>query len=624
MVRTAIALDGLAIVGTVQSGPSTVAPPLLLLPEGHLLPPNVPALVLRKTVPPRSGHRSYRLGEGEGSWSFDWEISTPDVIAPGASYVADGRVAFVRGPIGPADSAALSNAPPELVVLTNARALLREGAPFVEAVRAIREAVGGRPLLWAPRVATPNRIPFLVYVGVDLLDATQSLMDAVEGRKADPELGVIDATRSGYCGCAACQGGPGSDLSGHNLASLAAELARARAAATDGRLRELVEARTASEPLLGELLRYADVEHGPLLEERSPVIGNGVRPYVLRESFRRPEVRRFRERMRDRYRPPASKTILLLVPCSKTKPYRNSRSHRRFASAWEELPRTDRIHKVSVTSPLGVVPKELEDVPPARHYDISVTGDWDAAEREAVVEGIEGLRERGKYERLVVHLDPEEYAFLLPTLESGPCVEWTAQVGHSTSPESLTRLRAALVSALEGTTRPSAGPMSSVREELRAIAEFQFGRPGAEALLADPLRLHGRPWFQRLSDGAGTDLATWREERGLFQLTVAGGIRMGIGHGNAVEVAPGVELKGDLFSPGVIGADRGIREGDAVVLYRGSTVLGVGEAVLPGPLMAALGRGCAVKVRHRASGDRPAGSSLPDDELGDPGRSSSG
>jgi archaeosine synthase len=113
------------------------------------------------------------------------------------------------------------------------------------------------------------------------------------------------------------------------------------------------------------------------------------------------------------------------------------------------------------------------------------------------------------------------------------------------------------------------------------------------------VRLAGRPWFQRLTDGRRTDLATWREERGLFHLTVAGGLRMVAAHALEVVVEPGVELQGDLFGPGVVSADPLIRVGDAVLVTREGALVGVGEAVLPGRLMTDLHRGLAVKVRHR-------------------------
>ena len=120
------------------------------------------------------------------------------------------------------------------------------------------------------------------------------------------------------------------------------------------------------------------------------------------------------------------------------------------------------------------------------------------------------------------------------------------------------------------------------------------------------MRLSGRPWFQRVTDGRA-DLATWREERGLFQLTVAGARRLWPDPPLAVEVDSGVSLEGDLFVPGVHRADERIRVGDAVILVRDGHLAAVGEAALPGRLMTELVRGLAVRVRHRehATTDSP-------------------
>jgi archaeosine synthase len=257
------------------------------------------------------------------------------------------------------------------------------------------------------------------------------------------------------------------------------------------------------------------------------------------------------------------------------------------------------VHVVSVTSPLGVVPKELEDTFPARHYDIPVTGEWDEAERNAVLSPLRHLMAEGRYRHLILHLDPDEYRFLK---ELDPRAVWTMTEHRSTSPEALASLRRALGEALDGIAPVAGGPLSVVREELAEVAAFQFGRAAAGLLFGSPVRLAGRPWFQRVTDGHGTDLATWREMRGLFHLTVAGAARMLPAHPLEVEVDEKVELRGDLFAPGVVRADPGIRVGDAVLLVRDGKLLAVGEAALPGPLMAALGRGLAVHVRHRIPG----------------------
>ena len=202
---------------------------------------------------------------------------------------------------------------------------------------------------------------------------------------------------------------------------------------------------------------------------------------------------------------------------------------------------------------------------------------------------------------MIVHLDPSEYGFVNEGLDPERPTVWTLGDARTTSEEAISALRTAIGEALDGLAPVPGGPLTVVREELREIASWQFGRPAAERLFQSPIRLLGRPWFQRLSDGAGTDLASWREERGLFHLTVAGAARVDGEDALAIEADPRVPLTGDLFAPGVLRAHPSIRVGDSVLVKKGGTLAAVGEAALPGPLMTSLGHGLAVRIRHRVS-----------------------
>jgi archaeosine synthase len=588
----------------VTIGPLRLSVPVVLASEGTA--PGTP--YLRGSPESEPGHRAVVVSDGSATLALDYSIPAPEVsgVAGSAQRSGDGSW-LLHWPLDETQWGALVAARPDLVVLANARTLLAEGEPFVRAIREIRERLGGRPALWTPRVAVPHRLAFLTYLGIDVLDTTETIWRASEGTYFDLETGSSEPARTPeerWCDCSACRGSGPPDRVAHALALLERERRAVVSATGSARLRERVEARLTSEPLLAELLRYADGHLAGLLDERTPVTGQGSHTYVLRESHRRPEVRRYQERLLTRYRPPPSKRVLLVVPCSKTKPYRNSRSHRRFRSAIDDLRGVAGIHIVSVTSPLGAVPRELEDVPPARHYDIPVTGDWDEGERRGVREALERLLLAGTYERVLVHLDPDEYSFLRPAFPESLHPEWTMTDHRSTAPAALAALHEAASAALEGARPVPDGALAIVREELEAIAAFQFGAEATARLFAPPVRLHGRPWFQRITDPNGTDLATWREERGLFQLTVAGGLRMLPSHPLEVEVAAGVPIQGDLFVPGVRSADVGIRAGDAVLLVREGELLAVGEAELPGRLMTDLERGLAVTVRHRVH--RPA------------------
>jgi archaeosine synthase len=599
VVRNVDRCQGLGLVGRATIGGISVTTPALL--ESRPSGPTGSGLSLDQTQGP-SGTRTVVLSRDPERVELRIPILAPEVAGSGPGVYPVGDRAFLLHP--PFQSEAASSARstrPELLVLGNARTLWEEGAAFVSALREVRACFGAAPLLWAPRVALPHRLPLLAYLGVDMVDTTEGLIRASRGEYLDPTLGAIErsaALAEGTCGCLSCVANPPGSTSLHAEATYRRAMAETRTAARTGRLRELVEARLTAEPVLAEMLRYADRDLAEGLEERTPVTEDASHDYVLAESHRRPEMARFRARLLERYRPPPSKSILLLVPCSKTKPYRRSRSHRRFVGALEGLRPLERVHVVSVSSPIGVVPRELEDVPPARHYDIPVTGDWTEPEREYVLEGTRHLLREGHYREVIAHLDPTEYGFLRDRFPGDLPVHWSLSDDRTTSAPGLAGLRRAVGEALSGATSVEGGPLAVVREELRELASVQFGRVAAERLFAPPVRLAGRPWFQRVTDGS-TDLATVREERGLFHLTVAGAQRIGLPFPLAVEVDPGLSLSGDLFVPGVRSADPRIRAGDSVVLLRGGELAGVGEAEISGPLMTELERGVAVRVRHR-------------------------
>ena len=583
MTRSVRALEGLGTLGTASIGDASVEAPTLV----DTVPSERSGLLEARPDAP-SGERYLCLTLGGHPIDLRVPVLAPEIEGGGdrAILVSPG-IGMVHGPVSAGDLDAVSSA--ELVILANARALWADGEPFVATVGAVRDRLGPGPLLWAPRIALPHRIPFLVYLGIDVVDTTEGQMLEARGVPFDESLGTEPIST----------GVPAHPL-GFARAEYVRALEAARRALSIGRLRELVEARLPAEPALAELLRYTDSTLGALLEERTAVVGTGAPGrYVLAESLRRPEMRRFRARLIQRYRPPRSKEVLLLVPCSRTKPYRRSRTHRRFAQAWEGLAKTERVHVVSVSSPIGVVPRELEDVYPARQYDIPVTGEWTEAERAIVREGFDHIVRTGAYRAIIFHLDPATYGFLRENGNPAIPTVWTAGGHRTTSPEAIDSLRAAVTSALEPLSPVAGGPLAVVREELAEVAAWQFGRPAAERLFAPPVRLAGRPWFQRVTDGAGHDLATWREERGLFQLTIAGARRILPDLGLTVEVDPAMPLAGDVFAPGVRRASPSIRVGDAVAVLRDGELVAVGEATLPGRAMVQLGRGLAVRLRHR-------------------------
>jgi len=477
MGRTVERLEGLALVGGATIGEIPLLVPGLLESRPAGGPATGPVL---RSVDAPLGVRHLQISDGTRALDLEYAVPAPEVVGPlgGATPVGPHAV-LVRTPLPRELQESVRTSHPDLLIWGNARAQWSEGRPFIEAIAQLRAAFGAEPLLWAPRIALPHRVPLLAYLGVDLVDSTAGLLDAARGMFLDGTLGTTDAAvarSEHHCSCPSCTASAPGPIEEHTAAVYRRAMAETRTAARTGRLRQLVESRLPSEPALAEMLRYADHDLGTLLEERTPVTGDDTLPYVLLEAHRRPEMVRFRQRLRTRYAPPPSKSVLLLVPCSRTKPYRLSRSHRRFYGALEGLFPVERVHVVSVSSPIGLVPRELEDVPPARHYDIPVTGEWEEREREAVVEGVRHLLAAGHYRSVVIHLDPAEYGFVRAAIPPDLPSAWTLGDHRTTSHEALASLRGAVGAALDGETPVAGGPLAVVREELREVAAVQIGR----------------------------------------------------------------------------------------------------------------------------------------------------
>ena len=75
-----------------------------------------------------------------------------------------------------------------------------------------------------------------------------------------------------------------------------------------------------------------------------------------------PDILSFQNRLLERYTLPKDTDVVVLLPCSAKKPYNQSRSHQLFYKSIKLgiKKSSNRITVWSLTSPLGVVPRELE------------------------------------------------------------------------------------------------------------------------------------------------------------------------------------------------------------------------------------------------------------------------
>ncbi len=472
----------------------------------------------------------------------------------------------------------------EVVFLANGPEFARDPRDFVASVARVRETLGPAKLLGVTGLATPANLAVLVYAGVDLSDSSRMLLDTARGifHTADGTLPVEEADRMA-CGCAACAAG--RELRAHNELALHREMLLVRNHLLHGRLRELVERRLTNAPWNTAVVRHLDLRQSDLLESYTPVAGGEILAYS-HESLTRPEVVRFRRRVRERYAKPPLAKVLLLIPCSARKPYSASRSHRKFRDAILACGNPSVVHEVIVTSPLGLIPRELERFYPARAYDIPVTGDWSRDEAAMVTEDLHAFVEANAYDTVVAHLGAEESI----VHEALPEAILTSK-GRPTSDESLASLTRALSEATE--SQKSVGRGRRFAEEMANIARFQFGDAGR--LLTESVEFRGRfPNVQIRK--AGTQVAM-HTERGMLSLTLEGGLLLSTANAYCVEIEDFIP-KGNLFAIGVTGASPEIRVGDEVVVRCGADVRAVGTARMNPREMVDSDRGEAVHVRH--------------------------
>jgi len=484
--------------------------------------------------------------------------------------------AFVRDYFSPGEGQPVAVhplAPPkagsgDCTLVANWHTALKNPRHYAAWLADLKESVSPDTAWYAPASALPSTACLLVYSGFDLFD--YRAVDLASARKIFclPE-GEFPASlmETGVCGCEGCRNG---DLVRHNRLALDREIALVRHYIEAGKLRELMESRCRADAAQVGILRFLDRNYA-FMERSLP----GARAVPMRattaEAQNRAEIRRFADRVIERFVPTRT-DVAVLLPCSARKPYSLSRSHRLFANTVDR-----RAHELIVTSPLGLVPRELERIYPAGHYDVPVTGYWDREECAFIADILARYFAAHPYRRVIAHL--EGGALTVAEMAAEACgidLEVTCR-GHPTSPGSLK----ALAAALEGERRMQT-------DTIRGTVSWQF----ATDINTKGLQIRGRSMQMAVLRGKqqvfSIDAGT-----GLFRPTFEGWDL--IPEGYRVRIDAFVP-QGDVLAPGITGCDPRIREGDEVFV-EGPLAIATGRAMMGADEMLRSKRGVAVRVR---------------------------
>jgi archaeosine synthase len=529
--------DGLARTGILQSGDTTL---------------DLPAVLVAETL-------FADLDAREGT---NMPLCAPPALVKQYPPHHEGQPVTIHPRL---DNCARSS---DCVMVANWHTAFLNPRNYVDWLITLKEKTPVDTAWYAPASALPSTVYILCYSGFDLFDFRAVDLKTARNLFCTPEGEFpADALGSGICTCAGCRQ---KDLQMHNRQALLHEIALVTRFIGEYRLRDLVESRCRLNAAHVAIMRHLDNQYA-FMEQRLPVARSGVMRANSGESLQRAEVRRFAERVITRYIPPQT-DVAVLLPCSAKKPYSLSQSHRKFQQAI-----AGRAHELIVTSPLGLVPRELECVYPAGHYDVPVTGYWDAEECAVIAGILARYFRRPEYRRIIAHLDGG--ALKVARMAADQCgitLEYSC-LEHPTSDSALNSLDSAL-----------AGERRIKDDRLHGMVSYQFDcdldTKGTTVRGHYPELFYSKKNVQVFSLDTGT---------GLLRPTFDGWNL--IPKGYRVYIDDFIP-EGDVLIPGVVKADSEIRDGDEVFVI-GARAHATGRAALPADEILRSRRGVAVHVR---------------------------
>ncbi len=240
----------------------------------------------------------------------------------------------------------------------------------------------------------PAMFSLAVALGCDLFDSAAYVLYARENRYMT-ENGTWRLNELDYfpCSCPRCASETPRTLelkpkreqevflAEHNLYVCVAEMRRIKQAIRDGRLWEHTEMRVHNHPALLSALKKLR-NHEDFLEKFSPSVKCSGFFYFDSVGLARPEITHYRNRLTQRYDPPANAKVLFLVPQTRNKPFHKAPEFKKIRQLLRGLGEeiASKIHICVYCAPFGVVPLELDEVYPLSQHETAVPLDLETVD----------------------------------------------------------------------------------------------------------------------------------------------------------------------------------------------------------------------------------------------------
>ncbi|MHB8397106.1 MAG: DUF5591 domain-containing protein [Thermoplasmataceae archaeon] len=452
----------------------------------------------------------------------------------------------------------------DIVVIPEAIRLIQRPLRFLETIRDLFNEFGFRKLIYAQGIGDPYLMPVLAYAGITIFDGIYQRMEAINGIGYGP-LGKHH----------------GKDSSGDANVQFSKEILNAVAMGiSDGTLREIVEKFMISSKAQ-ELLRLIDSRFAEQTEETFPA----RTPYIKAnsvEALSRPDLTRFRNYVAEKYEKPTDKKVALIIPCSARKPYSESKTHQSLIASLGRY--REFVHEIIVTSPMGLVPRELEEAYPPRFYDIPVTGRWFEEEKQMIRNMLSLYFARNSYSHIFCLID-ESLNFIRDALPENS----TIINGRIDRESDQKRLK----ENLEPYSGRTHDRIDEKRTRLIALAEYQFGKWISRHLEKSRIQ---RNYNQFMFVQGGLTQLVFNEKKGSFSINKSFA-KPFIDENRFVVSIDDFKPTSNVYAAGVLGVTADVRPECEVVLSFNGEPRGAGTAKMPSRAMIELSKGIAVKVR---------------------------
>ncbi|MEA2071901.1 MAG: DUF5591 domain-containing protein [Asgard group archaeon] len=517
----------------------------------------------------------------------------------------------------------------QYIAFANMLALLRNYRLLMQFIGEIRTTLTLTPhfLLLSP--FSHQLFPLLAYLGIDVFSTGFATLAAAQKifLLDDGAIPLQEKVKH-LCFCPACRNveklkdyhktiaevGLGNSITPHlseestllemhNVLILTKIIQNIRYALSSGSLRNYVEQKATQKVLAAAMLRLLDSTWKQELLVRTSPWNDALLPAITSLSFNRPAIIAFQEKIKKNYSFLPSKKIIVLLPCSARKPYSFSHSHKRFKQALASVSplKEPYIQELILTSPLGVVPRELEMVYPAAHYDIPVTGDWSHEELTIAANQLITVLNTSSLDKLkiIAHVG-SAYMPICKMVEEELQLSftYTSQDHSPTSRQSLIKLEESLYTYTNDLSPIHNYPTEMLKVQL--LADYQFGQGVGEKLFPVTCELQGNSPHPLRIVKNGEHMGVIHPRTGRFNLSLASGELLAE-IGKHTVTFEGKSLKGStLFGIGVAEADPSIRPNDPVVIItKDKTVLAVGKALVAGVDMIHPNSGPVVDLKHK-------------------------